>query len=102
MQSLPYDTIERTFAPGQQRHEHLSLIPPTALSTNKAVSFESIHQADNTVVAQIESLSEAPNGGPSPILEGTHGQKQLILLRFEADSACGLVATIEKLADAIT
>jgi hypothetical protein len=101
VEPLPDDLLQSMSAAREQHNEYLPLIAYIAITPNIAARLESVDQANSTVVSQVETLSQSTDSGVALMGKGTKGKEQLILLRLQAGGFRRLIATLNKLPDAI-
>jgi hypothetical protein len=101
-----FDTLARhifqhSLAPRQQRDQHAAAIVTAPHPSHVPVSFHSIHEFDDAVMLQRQTLRQSPDGGFLAAGKPANHQQQEILLGFKACLACGSVALAQEMTDAI-
>jgi hypothetical protein len=92
---------EQPIAPGGSRNKHFPAVLFAAMPQHQSGSLHPVHQFHCAVVLQLHTLRQLAHRRTLFRREAFDGQKQLVLLRFNARPTRSLFAKMEKTPDLI-
>ena len=99
--TLARHIFQHSLSSRKQRDQHAAAIVSAPCPSHVPVCFHSIHEFDDAVMLQRQTLRQSPDGGFLAAGKPANHQQQEILLGFEACLACGIVAFAQEMTDAI-
>ena len=101
VQPVWHDLLQSALASGKQDYGNLPLVAAAAIAPHVTVCFKTIDQTHRAVMPNKKAFGQLSDAGLLPVRESAEGKKHLVLLRFKAGGFRRIVATPEKLTDAI-
>ena len=99
--SLARYVFQHPLASRQQRNQHAAAIIAATCPSHIPVHFHSIHEFDDAVMLQRETLRQFSDGGLFTARETANHQQQQVLLRFKPGRARRRVTLAQEMTDAI-
>ena len=99
--TLARHIFQHSLAPRQQRDQNAAAIVTAPRPSHVPVCFHAIHEFDDAVMLQRQTLRQSPDGGFLAAGKPANHQQQKILLGFKACLACGSVTLAKEMTDAI-
>ena len=84
--------MEQFFTVPREFDQHFAAVLVAVPANHRPVLHEAIDQLHRTVMAQAEPLRKRPYSGTSPLGQSFHGEKKLVLLRFDSLRPSGFLA----------
>jgi len=92
VQPLADNPFQGALPSREQDHKNLPLVTTATNTPDIAVHFETIDQTHGAVMPKKQALRQTTYSGLVLVSESSNGKKHLVLLRFEADGFCGVIA----------
>ena len=100
VQSFVHYALQGASPLGEQGHTDLTLVAATAVTTDIAMSFQSVDQANGAMVSQKQAVRQLPDSGIGAARKTANGKKHLVLLGLEPCGFSGTIAAPKKLTNA--
>jgi hypothetical protein len=95
-------SLKKFFAVASQLDQDLPFVVGSPQPEQETPFDESIDELHRAVVLELHPFGQHADSWFDPLRKASYGQKQLVVLRFDAGVARGIFAKTEKTADLVT